>query len=153
MFLEVVSIVFNRKNAIIKDFELINDTLFKPTNENDITKLQSEMNVIANMIKAHVESGAKDDSSSDKYITEYEALVKRYKDVESKYNELILENEKRKAKSIELSLFVKELKKHAKLPLEFDDTLFHHVVDKCLVTKDGYVVFKIKNGSEIKLEI
>jgi len=111
------------------------------------------MELLASMIKTHVENGAKDDKSADSYLTEYESLVNRYRKYEDKYHAFLLENEKKRAQNIELSRFINDFKQMNHLPLEFDEVPFHHTVSKIIITKDGYAEFHIKNGSNIKLTI
>ena len=86
-------------------------------------------------------------------MAEYETLVKRHNILEEKYNELIKENEKRRAKLVSISSFIETIKKTDNLPLEFSESLFHQLIDRCTVTKDGNAIFKLRNGKEITLAI
>ena len=91
--------------------------------------------------------------SHEAYIDEYESLVKRHNDAESRYNALIGENEMRKTKYIAITSFIDTLKKTKELPLQFDESLFNKIIQKLIVTHDGFVLFTLRNGKEIKLAI
>lgn len=70
-----------------------------------------------------------------------------------KANIILSLKKKKKAKACELALFINNLKKCNRIPLEFNEILFHHVVSKIIITKDGFALFHIKNGTVIKLII
>lgn len=86
--------------------------------------------------------------SHEAYIDEYESLVKRHNDDESRYNALIEENE---TKYIAITSFTDTLKKCKELPLQFDESLFNKLIQKMVVTHDGFIVFILRNGKEIKI--
>lgn len=98
-----------------------------------------------------MEYGAKE--SSDSYLAEYDKLVSRYKNIESKCDSIIETNEKRRIQNIEITKFIDEIKKLDTPPIEFDEILFHHLISKIVITKDGYAIFHIKNVTSIRLEI
>ncbi|MEG1312772.1 MAG: hypothetical protein RSD40_00490 [Bacilli bacterium] len=69
------------------------------------------------------------------------------------YNSIIETNEKRRIQNIEITKFIDEIKKLDTPPIEFDEILFHHLISNIVITKDGYAIFHIKNGTSIRLEI
>lgn len=91
--------------------------------------------------------------SHEAYLSEYESLVKRHNGAERRYNSFIEENETRKTKYIAINSFIDTLKKTKELPLQFDESLFNKVIQKMVVTYDGFVLFVLRNGKEIKLAI
>ena len=91
--------------------------------------------------------------SHEAYLSEYESLVKRHNDAESRYSTLMEENEMRKTKYIAITSFIDTLKKTKELPLQFDESLFNKIIQKMVVTHDGFVLFILRNGKEIKLAI
>lgn len=60
---------------------------------------------------------------------------------------------KKRAKAVGLALFIKQLKKCENMPIEFDELIFHYLVSKAVVTKDGFIFFYIQNGTSIKQTI
>lgn len=131
----------------------MNDILFSAPNQEPLNELRDELNVTSEMIRTHIEKGSKDNSNPEAYLKEYESLVIRYKKTEEKYNFIIKQKEKKRVKAVKLALFIKQLKKCENVPIEFDKIIFHHLVSKAVVTKDGFIIFHIKNGTSIKLAI
>ncbi len=151
MFIEVFNQLFKVKDSLINDFELVKDKLFTPTNQEALSDLKRELEIVSELIKRHVESGTKD--CNELYLSEYDKLVSRYKNIENKYNSIIETNEKRRIQNIEITKFIDELKILDTPLIEFDEILFHHIISKIVITKDGYAIFHIKNDECIKLEI
>ena len=141
------------KKAIIKDFELMKDTLYKPIDSNELTLILDEIKKTDELINNHTLRASNSSISANEYMTKYESLVKKHNDLKEKYNELIKENGKRRAKLVSISSFIETIKKSDNLPLEFSEPLFHQLVDRCTVTKDGNVIFKLRNEKEITLAI
>ena len=153
MCLEVIKQVITNKKTIINDFELVKEVLFKPIDESKITQVEDEIKIIDELIKKHMEKATDSSVSQETYIDEYESLVKRHNDAESGYNVLIEENETRKIKFIAITSFIETLKKTKELPLQFVESLFNKIIQKMIVTHDGFILFVLRNGKEIKLAI
>ena len=129
------------------------DTLYKPIDSNELTLILDEIKKTDELINNHALRASNSSISTNEYMTKYESLVKKHNDLKEKYNELIKENEKRRAKLVSISSFIETIKKSDNLPLEFSEPLFHQLVDRCTVTKDGNVIFKLRNEKEITLAI
>lgn len=153
LFVTAFNQLFKDKDAIIKDFESVKDILLKVTNEEALNDLKNELTIVSSLAKEHVERVCKEDSENDAYLKEYESLVTRYKTAEDKYDKEIEANEIKKAKAMELTLFINELKSCESVISEFNEVLFHHTIAKGIVTSDGHIIFHIKNGKTITLEI
>lgn len=123
MCLEVINQVITNKKAIINDFELVKEVLFKPIDESKITQGEDAIKIIDELIKKHMKKATDSSVSHEAYIDDYVLLVKRHNDVESRYNALI--NEMRKTKYIAITSFIDTLKKCKELPLQFDESLFN----------------------------
>lgn len=91
--------------------------------------------------------------SHEAHLSEYESLVKKHNDAESRYNALIKGNKMRKTKYIAITSFIETLKKCKELPLQYDESSFNKIIQKLIVTNDGIVLFILRNGKEIKLAI
>ena len=152
MFIEVLNQIITSKKTIIKDFELMKDT-FKPIDSNELALILDEIKKTDELIDRHTLKASASSISSNEYMAEYETPVKRHNILEEKYNELIKENEKRRAKLVSISSFIETIKKTDNLPLEFSESLFNQLIDRCTVTKDGNAIFKLRNGKEITLAI
>ena len=153
MCLEVINQVITNKKAIINDFELVKEVLFKPVDESKIAQVEDEIKIIDELIKKHMEKATDSSLSHEAYLSEYESLVKRHNDAESRYNALIEENEIKKTKFIAITSFIETLKKTKELPLQFNESLFNKIIQKLVVTHDGFIFFTLRNGKEIKLAI
>lgn len=90
--------IITSKKAIIKDFELMKDTLYKPIDSNELTLILDEIKKTDELINNHTLRASNSSISANEYMTKYESLVKKHNDLKEKYNELIKENEKKESK-------------------------------------------------------
>lgn len=146
--------MITNKKSSINDFELVKEVLFKPIGKSKLHQVEDEIKIIDELIKKqHMEKATDSSLSHEAYLNEYESFVKRHNDAESRYNTLIEENETRKTKYIAITSFIDTLKKCKELPLQFDESLVNKIIQKMVVTHDGFVLFVLRNGKESKMAI
>ena len=63
------------------------------------------------------------------------------------------ERKKRDAESVAIGGMLFELTELEAPPMEFDEKLWHAVVDKVTVYNDDRLVFSLKDGTEITIEL
>ena len=70
-----------------------------------------------------------------------------------KQKRLTAERKKRDAESVAIGGMLFELTELEAPPIEFDEKLWHAVVDKVTVYNDDRLVFSWKDGTEITIEL
>ena len=83
----------------------------------------------------------------------YNDLTDRFSAEEEKLKRLTAERKKRDAESVAIGGMLFELTELEAPPIEFDEKLWHAVVDHVTVYNDDRLVFSLKDGTEITVEL
>ena len=83
----------------------------------------------------------------------YKDLADRFRAEEEKLKRLTAERKKRDAESVAIGGMLYELTELEAPPIEFDEKLWHAVVDKVTVYNDDRLVHSLKDGTEITIEL
>ena len=89
--------------------------------------------------------------SEEKY-RRYNDLTDRFRAEEEKLKRLTAERKKRDAESVAIGGMLFELTELEAPPIEFDEKLWHAVVDKVTVYHDDRLVY-LKDGADITVEL
>ena len=87
------------------------------------------------------------------YRRKYDGYASRYAALESREDSLEKERERKEIQYDIFSGFIAGLSETAELPVDFNEKLFHRLVDFATVYSDGRVVFTFRNGAEVSTEI
>jgi site-specific DNA recombinase len=149
-FLKAYNELMSNKDLVIEDMKLMKACLTDFTKlDSDIVRLTEEVEMVEKLVSALVNQNAKTLQSQEEYLKSYDSLSKRYNDAKSKLEKLILEKEMRKAKDIAMQLYIDNLIKQPLILNEWDDTIWHTMVEKGIVHKDESITFVFYNGTEI----
>ena len=91
--------------------------------------------------------------SEEEYRRRYNDLTDRFRAEEEKLKRLTAERKKRDAESVAIGGMLFELTELEAPPIEFDEKLWHAVVDRVTVYNDDRLVFSLKDGTEITIEL
>lgn len=80
----------------------------------------------------------------------YKAYEKRYDSIKQKAETLQGKREQMRTQAVIIRAFMGELEKIEQPITEFDRKIWLAFIDSVLVKKDGRLVFKFKNGTEIE---
>ena len=80
-------------------------------------------------------------------------LTDRLRAEEEKLKRLSAERKKRDAESVAIGGMLTELEELEAPPIEFDEKLWHAVVDHVTVYHDDRLVYSLKDGTEITIEL
>ena len=83
----------------------------------------------------------------------YNDLADRFRIEEEKLKRLTAERKKRDAESVAIGGMLFELTELEAPPIEFDEKLWHAVVDHVTVYNDDRLVFSLKDGTEITVKL
>jgi len=138
------------KNEIIANIMLIHKTLFDTTAlEAEKVSLQAELAVTADLIQKCINENANIALNQAEYQQRYDALVVRFNAVQARIDELTGQITEAKARGQKVAGFIAELRKQDGLITEFDDGLWHGLVDYATVYNYKDVRFTFKDGTEI----
>jgi hypothetical protein len=118
----------------------------------DIDKLNDEITVVAELVKVCVNENAVSAQSQEEYTKKYNGLLARYEKATAKLAELTAEKERKRDQDRKIRLFIEELKKQPLVLEAWDERLWIAILDRATVFRDGRIVFRFKNGSEIEVE-
>jgi hypothetical protein len=110
------------------------------------------MTIASELMKAHIKRNASVSQSQEAYAQEAGRIEERYNTALEHYTALEAEREKRERKSKELSAFIPMLKKQPLAVTDWDERLWITLLDTATVHRDGRIVFRLKNGTDISEE-
>ena len=87
--------------------------------------------------------------SEEEYRRRYNNLTERFRTEEEKHKRLTAERKRMEAESIAIGGMLTELEELEAPPIEFDEKLWHAVVDRVTVYHDDRLVYSLKDGTEI----
>lgn len=146
-FVEVFNEIILRKEDILSDCRLIQSELTDCKElDNRICDLSSELEVIANIVKQHIDDNAKQMQDQTKYIEKYESLASKYKKIKEELDSITAKRNERVKKAELIGGFMFCLNETQGAIIEFDKALWIATVDNVTIEKNGKICFKFKNG-------
>ena len=119
----------------------------------EMEAVSDEMEVTAGLIQKLVDENATRKLDQHDYRKKYGGYASRYAALESRMDSLEKERERKEIQYDIFSGFLAGLSETAELPVDFNEKLFHRLVDYATVHSDGRVVFTFRNGVEVSTEI
>ena len=151
-FISAVNKLLSDKEEILENFELLKDTVFNITSlENEQTELQSEIEVVAEMIQKAISDNAHFALDQEEYQERYNGLVDRFDLAKARYATVTKEVTDKQTRLGTMNDFLKSLRKQESLITEFDVELWCSLVDFGTVYVKDDVRFTFKDGTEIKV--
>ena len=111
------------------------------------------MEVTAGLIQKLVDENATRKLDQHDYRKKYDGYASRYAALESRMDNLEKERERKEIQYDIFSAFLAGLSETEELPVDFNEKLFHRLVDYATVYSDGRVVFTFRNGVEVSTKI
>ncbi len=152
MFLKAYNQLMGNRDCIIEDCEIIRTTLCDCSElDADIEKLQEEIEIIAELVKACVKENASSAQSQEEYTKKYSSLVKCYEKTATRLDELSAEKTQKQDRDCELRLFIEAIKQQPLILEEWNERLWVGLLEKATVHHDGKIIFQFKNKAEIEV--
>lgn len=150
LFVSAVNKLLADKDEIIANFEAVRGELFSTDAlEAEAKELQSEMAIVAELIQKCIEENARVALDQREYQERYDALVGRFDKAKARFEEATALVSETKARGETVDGFIAELARDGLLA-EFDERLWHTLVDYATVYSENDVSFTFKDGTEIK---
>lgn len=108
-----------------------------------------ECEIISELIKRLIGENAAVPMNQDEYLRSYSAYESRFNAETAKVEELKAVRESRLKRAETLSAFMFEVHEQDRLVEMFNKKLWLATVDTVIVSRDGKLTFKFKNGKEI----
>ncbi|CDF58639.1 recombinase family protein [Thermobrachium celere] len=153
-FVEVFNSLINNKEEILKGYEDIIQSLTDTTKlDMESVKLQSELEIVTEIIRKCVEENAHKALNQEDYNEKYDAPVERHESFKEELERIEEKRLEQTAKKEKILEFIKELESREGLVTEFDEELWIGVVDRVVVKREGKISFVFKDGMEVEWDI
>ena len=154
LFLEALGILMENREEVIGDCRAVMDVLADCGSiDTEMEAVSSEMEVTAGLIQKLVDENATRKLDQHDYRKKYDGYAGRYAALESRMDSLEKERERKEIQYDIFSGFIAGLEEVRELSVDFNEKLFHRLVDYATVHSDGRVVFTFRNGAEVSTEI
>ena len=154
LFLEALGILMENREEVIGDCRAVMDVLADSSAiEAELEAVSREKEVTAGLIQRLVDENATRKLDQHDYRKKYDEYAGRYAVLESQEDSLEKERERKEIQYDIFSGFLAGLSETVELPVDFNERLFHRLVDYATVHLDGRVVFTFRNGVEVSTEI
>lgn len=115
----------------------------------DIEEKEAELELLSGMIRNCVMMNASASLTEQEYQAQYTELSQRYESTKAGYEALLDRRKQMEATAITFSGILFRLAELPQIPMEFNETLLHTLVDHVTVYKDERIVFTFIDGTEI----
>ena len=150
-FLAVFNVLITTKETLLDDCRAIQNML---TDVSDIdaeaVSLKQEIEVITELTKKCISENSQSIQNQEDYKRKYDSYVERYDAAKEKLDRLEKQKNERLIKSDAIGGFMFELSERSETLTEFDDRLWLTIIDTVTAYRDGRLIFKFHNGSEIE---
>lgn len=153
-FVEAFNSILKNKDEILQGYEAIIQALTDTSKlDKESDKLQSEMEIVTDMLRKCVEENAHSVLNQEEYEEKYKNLAEKYESIKKGLEGIDEKRLERRTKKESILAFVKELEQREGLLTEFDEELWKGTVEKVLVHTDEKITFVFKDGMEIEWNI
>lgn len=153
-FVEMLGIYFADRKGIIDSLRYVQRNLTDTSAiDEDIADTEREMDMLAEMLHQTVMMNASASVSEEEYRHCYNDLTERFKVEEEKYAQLVAERDRMKEESAAIGGMILELTELKQLPIEFDEKLWFATVDHVTVYGDDTLVYSLRDGTEVTVEL
>ena len=152
LFIKAVNILTTEKDEIAANFQAIKGQLFSTAElEAEQSRLQEELNVVAELIQQCVRENAHVALDQTEYQARYDGLAERFDRTKARLDEVGNAITEKQAKKEQIERFLAELERQDGMATEFDEEQWYSLVDFVTVFNKEDIRFTFKDGTEIKV--
>lgn len=149
-FIRVVNRIIDNKAEIIRICEAIMDECCNVQGlAIEYNTLQAELEVVTGLMQRHISANAHTALDQAEYQRQYDEYATRFSEARNRINEVSVQREALIAKRDQIQSYLDTLE-NQNLITEFDEVLWHGMVDQVRVTQDGKLRFIFKDSTEIE---
>lgn len=153
-FLDAFNRLLENKEEILQGYDAIIQALTDTSKlDKESVKLQSEMEVVTELLQKCVEENAHSALDQAEYEERYKALAERYESIKKGLEEINEKRLERSAKRESIAAFMRELEHREGLVAEFDEELWNVTIEKVVVHSEYEITFVFKDGMELEWNI
>lgn len=140
--------LIENKSGIIRGYESIIHALTdNAALEAESVKLQSECDVVLELMRKCVDENAHTTIDQEDYQHRYDALLERYEAAKSRLSQIADQRQERTVKRENIVRFLKTLEQSDVLLTEFDEELWYATMDTVTVHSEHDIAFSFKDGT------
>ena len=149
-FVDAINEIIDGREAVLESCRKIYDELMDTAAlDKETEEHLKECEIISELIKRLIGENAAVPMNQDEYLRSYSAYESRFNAETAKVEELKAVRESRLKRAETLSAFMFEVHEQDRLVEMFNKKLWLATVDTVIVSRDGKLTFKFKNGKEI----
>lgn len=153
-FITALSQLLTDRTALLEDGRLILTELLDCTSiDSECNSILQEMDVVAGMIQQMVNENANRATDQIAYADCYNSLVERYECLQTQYDTLQQQKERKRIQAEAVSNCLAALEEVDLLNITFSEALWNAAVDHVTVYVDDHLEFCFKNGTAITVQM
>lgn len=150
-FIKAVNTLIEGKDEIISNLESVLDRICcKKDLLEQKEKLENDLTEQVERIQELIEINSRVAQNQNLYKQQYDDLMKSYEETKCEYEKLETEISRKSAKQQMIKDYINTLKKQTTLLEKFDGLIWGSLLESATIEENGIVVFKFKDGTEIK---
>ena len=152
-FIQAYNIVMEDKERIIQDSNEVIELLTDTTKiDNEISNINDELIVTAELVNKLVKENSKTSISLDDYNKKYEELSNRYEKLQAKQEELLKLRSDKQGQALKMKSFLTNLTQSEDKLDDWNESLWMLMVDSATVHRDSSITFRFQNGNDATIQ-
>ena len=147
------SLITDRESVFAAYDDIIADLTDNTALEQEAQSIQSECNVVLELMRQAVAENAQTALDQADYQRQYDDLVMRYENVKKHLAEIDAQITGRGVKHKNIEVFMLTLRAQKHLLTEFDENLWNATVDCLIVRSDTEFTLRFKDGTELPWKV
>ena len=119
--------------------------------ETQIGELQREIEVVSELTRKSIYANARFAINQDEFNERHQGYIERHRIATERFAELEEIMRERQAKNLAIETFLRQLLSRPLAIDEFDERLWVVAVDTVMVIRDGGLMFRFKDGTEVRV--
>lgn len=153
-FIGAFNSILKNKDEILQGYETIIQALTDTSKiDKESAKLQSEMEIVTEMLRKCVEENAHSVLNQTEYEERYNASAERYENMKKRIEGIGEKRLERSTKKESILAFIKELEQRECVITEFDEEIWKCTVEKVKVHSEVMITFIFKDCMELEWNI
>jgi DNA invertase Pin-like site-specific DNA recombinase len=149
-FLAAFNTLMGDRDSLVEDCRMAQKLLCDcKAIDAEMAELQSEIEVVTELSRKAIYENAHSALDQAEWNSRNDAYIERHRIATERLTELEAAKRERQSKSRTLGAFIKELQSRPLAIDKFDEHLWAASVDTVTVMKDGRLVFRFKDGTEV----
>lgn len=151
-FIEAVNLLITNKHEITDNLKILIE-IVKDTSQLDseISKLEKELADLTSEVEYLIRSNTTEVQDQNSYQERYKILSKQYDAAKTSLEQMKAEKMDKQSRSVKLTGFLTTLSQQQVLLTDFDEKLWHTMVEQVVITSEKTAKFTFKGGQEIKV--